>query len=69
MKNDVTYYDAAYMKCSKKIGALLTADDTPYQRALEEDLNHTFERITDRPLNIKQGKFSATSPRPLKIET
>ena len=37
VKNDATYYDSAYVKASKKIGAtLLTADDILYKKACKE---------------------------------
>ena len=37
VKNDATYYDSAYVKASKKIGAtLLTADDILYKKAHKE---------------------------------
>ena len=37
VKNDATYYDSAYVKASKKIGAtLLTADDILYEKACKE---------------------------------
>jgi predicted nucleic acid-binding protein len=38
VKNNATYYDSAYVMSSKKIGAtLLTADDTLYEKAREEN--------------------------------
>jgi len=37
VKKDATYYDSAYVRSSKMIGAtLLTADDTLYKKASEE---------------------------------
>ncbi|MGQ9538281.1 MAG: type II toxin-antitoxin system VapC family toxin [Candidatus Bathycorpusculaceae bacterium] len=37
VKNNMTYYDGAYVISSKKIGAaLLTADDTLYEKACKE---------------------------------
>jgi len=37
VKNDATYYDSAYVRSSKRIGAtLLTADDVLYEKAREE---------------------------------
>lgn len=37
VKNDATYYDSAYVRSSKMIGAtLLTADDTLYEKARKE---------------------------------